>query len=154
MVGVNLYAEGEPSPLSDDLGQGLSAIERIEQEAEQEQQASLRRWRAERDGRQIVKLLDQLRRSAEGDENVMEATLEAARGGVTTGEWAGALRDVFGSYRAPTGVGAGASGGEGDPEALEMARRAVTEAARRRGVPKLRLLVAKPGLDGHSNAAE
>ena len=154
IVGVNTFMEGEPSPLALGLGEGLSSIERIEQETEDEQRAALAAWRSERDEHQIVKLLDGLRRGAEGDENVMDATLEAARGGVTTGEWAGALREVFGSYRGPTGVSGSAAGGGGDPDALEEARRAVGDAAGRRGVPKLRLLVAKPGLDGHSNAAE
>jgi len=143
IVGVNAFMEGEPSPLALGLGDGLSSIERIEQETEDEQRAALAAWRSERDEHQIVKLLDGLRRGAEGDENVMDATLEAARGGVTTGEWAGALREVFGSYRGPTGVSGSAAGGGGDPDALEEARRAVGDAAGRRGVPKLRLLVAK-----------
>jgi (2R)-ethylmalonyl-CoA mutase len=154
VVGVNRYEEGEPSPLGDGVGAGLASAERIEQEAEAEQIERLRAWRAGRNQSQATRMLDGLRRAAEGDENIMDATLEAARAGVTTGEWAGALRDVFGSYRAPTGVGPSVGGGEGDVAALATARRKVTEAARRLGVPKLRLLIAKPGLDGHSNAAE
>jgi (2R)-ethylmalonyl-CoA mutase len=154
VVGVNRYVGGEPSPLASDLGTGVEATQRIEQETEEEQTASLASWRRERDQARVIKLLDQLKRVAETDENVMEATLEAARGGVTTGEWAGALREVFGSYRGPTGVTSNVGAYEGDVEAMREARLAVAEAAARRGVTKLRMLVAKPGLDGHSNAAE
>jgi (2R)-ethylmalonyl-CoA mutase len=84
----------------------------------------------------------------------MPATVAAARAGVTTGEWAAALRDVFGDYRAPTGVTGASSSVDGDMEALASSRQAVTDAAVRLGVQKVRFLVAKPGLDGHSNAAE
>src|SRR5207249_4827055 len=80
--------------------------------------------------------------------------IDAAAAGVTTGEWAGALRDVFGEYRPPTGVSGRAMGADGDRSALEAARTAVKEAVARLGVLKVRMLVAKPGLDGHSNAAE
>jgi (2R)-ethylmalonyl-CoA mutase len=154
VVGVNRYPETEPSPLGERMGDGIPVVERIEREAEEEQKDSLRRWREERDARRVVRLLDQLRKAAEADDNLMDVTIEAGRGGVTTGEWAGALREVFGSFRAPTGVTPSATGGEGDRKALEEARRRVREAARRMGVARIRLLVAKPGLDGHSNAAE
>jgi (2R)-ethylmalonyl-CoA mutase len=154
VVGVNRYQEGEPSPLGEAMGSGVGAVERIEEEAEAEQVERLRSWREGRDGSQVGKAIDRLRRAAEGDENIMDPSVDAARAGVTTGEWAGALREVFGSYRGPTGVTSSVNGGEGDAVALEEARRAVADAARRWGVPKLRLLVAKPGLDGHSNAAE
>ena len=83
----------------------------------------------------------------------MPASIEAARGGVTTGEWAGALREVFGEFRAPTGVG-GRSLGGGERKELDDVRRRVGEAAERLGVKRVRMLVGKPGLDGHSNAAE
>jgi (2R)-ethylmalonyl-CoA mutase len=154
VVGVNRYQEGEPSPLGESMGSGVGAVERIEEEAEAEQVERLRSWREDRDGSQVGKAIDRLRRAAEGDENIMDPSVDAARAGVTTGEWAGALREVFGSYRGPTGVTSSVNGGEGDAVALEEARRAVSDAARRWGVPKLRLLMAKPGLDGHSNAAE
>ena len=154
VVGVNRFIEAETSPLAEGMGTGVATIERIEQAHETEQVDRLGRWREERDAGQVEKLLDQLRRAAEADENLMEPTLEAARGGVTTGEWAQALREVFGGYRAPTGVGAASSGGAGDEDTLADARRRLQEAAGRLGVPKVRLLVAKPGLDGHSNAAE
>jgi ethylmalonyl-CoA mutase len=154
VVGVNRYQEGERSPLGEAMGSGAEAVERIEEQAEAEQVERLRSWREGRDGSRVGKAMDRLRRAAEGDENIMDPSVDAARAGVTTGEWAGALREVFGSYRGPTGVTSSVNGGEGDAVALEEARRAVSDAARRSGVPKLRMLVAKPGLDGHSNAAE
>jgi (2R)-ethylmalonyl-CoA mutase len=154
VVGVNAYIESEPSPLAEAMGSGIASIERIEQESEEAQQVSLDQWRSQRDEASARHGLDILRRAAETDEDLMPATLEAARGGATTGEWASALRDVFGTYRAPTGISGQSAGLEGGPRSLEEARRKVAEAARRRGVSKLRLLVAKPGLDGHSNAAE
>ncbi|MGH2547141.1 MAG: cobalamin-dependent protein, partial [Actinomycetota bacterium] len=86
------------------------------------------------------------------DSELVEVSIEAAGAGVTTGEWAGALREVFGDYRAPTGVSARTAGGS--EKDLEAARRKVGEAATRAGVRRVRMLVGKPGLDGHSNAAE
>jgi (2R)-ethylmalonyl-CoA mutase len=91
-----------------------------------------------------------LKEVASGTDNLLPASIEAVRAGVTTGEWADALRQVFGEFRAPTGVGGRTPAGAG----ISAARRHVTAAAARRRVTKLRLLVAKPGLDGHSNAAE
>jgi (2R)-ethylmalonyl-CoA mutase len=96
----------------------------------------------------VAPALDELRRVAASDENIMEATLAAARAGVTTGEWAGALRAVFGSYRAPTGVGDAASPAADEALRDEVAR--VSEGLGR----TLKILVGKPGLDGHSNGAE
>jgi (2R)-ethylmalonyl-CoA mutase len=154
VIGVNRYVESESSPLAPAVGEGLAAVERIEHQVEEDQRGALAHWRAARDGAAVRHALDVLRETAEKDQNLMEATLGAARAGVTTGEWAGALRDVFGSYRAPTGVGAVVTSGGGDEEATARARWAVADAAARRGIPKVRLLVAKPGLDGHSNAAE
>ena len=86
--------------------------------------------------------------------SLVEPSIAAAKASVTTGEWAFALRDVFGEYRPPTGVGGRALGANGNAYSLEGARQRVAGAARRMGVRKVRLLVAKPGLDGHSNAAE
>ena len=154
VVGVNLYEEGEPSPLAQAVGSGLSSVERIEQATEEEQVRRLRAWRANRDESQVVKLLDRLKAAAEGDEDLVEPSIQAAKAGATTGEWAGALREVFGEFRPPTGVAGAAPAAGGDRAALEGARQEVVEAARRLGVKKVRLLVAKPGLDGHSNAAE
>ena len=153
IVGVNRYTETEPSPLVEGLEEGF-AFHQIEPEAEAEHIEALREWRSERDSAAARRSLDALRRVAEGDGELVEPSIAAARAGATTGEWAAALRDVFGDYRAPTGVsGAGAVAG-GTRGELAEARRRVEDAARRSGVSRLRMLVAKPGLDGHSNAAE
>jgi (2R)-ethylmalonyl-CoA mutase len=150
VVGLNEYTGSEPSPLVADL----DAFEKIDPKAEAAQIESLERWRAQRDGVGVQEALDRLRAAARTDENLMEASIEAAHAGVTTGEWADALRDVFGEYRAPTGVGAGGTSTSQATAGMEEVRAKVAEAQARRGVPKLRMLVAKPGLDGHSNAAE
>jgi ethylmalonyl-CoA mutase len=150
VVGVNRFEEGEPSPLVP--GGAGPAVERVDLSDEQARVEAVVRWRARRDAGEVVAALDELRRAAEAGDNLMEASLAAARAGVTTGEWAGALRDVFGSYRAPTGLSA--SAGAPDEAGLADARSRVAAAARRLGVDRIRLLVAKPGLDGHSNAAE
>jgi (2R)-ethylmalonyl-CoA mutase len=99
----------------------------------------------------VDETLDRLREAAKTDQNLMEPTLDCVRAGVTTGEWAGALREVFGEYRAPTGVG-GVAGTAGGAEIAEA--RAVVEATSQALGRRLRLLVGKPGLDGHSNGAE
>jgi ethylmalonyl-CoA mutase len=140
VVGINRYTETEPSPLADDGG-----ILVVDPAVEQEAKTALARWREAR--ADVTGALDELRRVAASNENIMPATLAAARAGVTTGEWAQALRDVFGSYRAPTGVSAAAAGGEAELQD-EVAR--VSDALGRR----LKILVGKPGLDGHSNGAE
>jgi (2R)-ethylmalonyl-CoA mutase len=150
VVGLNLYPETEPSPLTQGLDE--MAYEKIDPASEAEQIERLERWRKERDARSASAALDALRRTATGDDNLLPASIEAAKAGVTTGEWADALRETFGEYRAPTGIGASV-GGVSVP-GLEDARSRVTAAAKRLGVAKLRMLVAKPGLDGHSNAAE
>jgi ethylmalonyl-CoA mutase len=153
VVGVNRYTESEPSPLVEGLGEGFASIHEPDPEAEAEQVAGLERWRSDRDGDAARRAVDALRRAAGSDGDLVPVSIEAAAAGLTTGEWAGALREVFGDYRAPTGVPA--NGGPGaDGEALSRARERVTVAAERAGVPRLRMLVAKPGLDGHSNAAE
>ncbi|HEX2026182.1 MAG TPA: methylmalonyl-CoA mutase family protein, partial [Actinomycetota bacterium] len=153
VVGVNRYPESEPSPLVEGLGEGFASIHEPDPEAEAEQVAALERWRAGRDDAAAKGALAALRRAAEDGGDLMPVSIQAAVAGVTTGEWAGALREVFGDYRAPTGVPATRGpGSDGHP--LEAARARVASAAERAGVPRLRLLVAKPGLDGHSNAAE
>jgi ethylmalonyl-CoA mutase len=152
LVGVNRLTETEPSPLVEGLGEGF-AVHMIDPAAESEQIAALGRWRSDRDDGAVAGAIDRLRRAADGEENLVPVSIEAARAGVTTGEWAQALRDVFGEFRAPTGV-SGSTSGEASQGALADVRRKVNEAARRAGVKRVRMLVGKPGLDGHSNAAE
>ncbi|MEU7755310.1 protein meaA [Micromonospora sp. NPDC049101] len=149
VVGVNRYAETEPSPLT---AAGAQAVERVDPAVEAAAAAGVHRWRADRDADAVDAALTRLRADAATTANLMPATLECVRVGVTTGEWAGALRQVFGEYRAPTGL-AGAAGSGGDP-GLAAVRGRVTATARELGSGRLRLLVGKPGLDGHSNGAE
>ncbi len=150
VVGQNVYTETEPSPLTADGDGGILVVDpAVEQHAKQ----ALAAWRAGRDSAAVDAALTELARVARSDESIMVATIAAARAGVTTGEWAQALRDVFGSYRAPTGVGEAASvvGPEGDTlEELRDEVERVSDALGRR----LKILVGKPGLDGHSNGAE
>ena len=147
VVGVNCFTETEPSPLT---GEGASAILELDPAAEREQIELLDRWRADRDGAAVTVALEHVRAVAATDANLMEATIALARAGGTVGEWAGALREVFGEYRAPTGVsGVAASVGEG----MLAVRARVQALAAELGGP-LRMLVGKPGLDGHSNGAE
>ncbi|MEU7586239.1 protein meaA [Micromonospora sp. NPDC049230] len=149
VVGVNRYAETEQSPLT---AAGAQAVERVDPAVEAAAAADVHRWRADRDADAVDAALARLRADAATTTNLMPATLECVRVGVTTGEWAGALRQVFGEYRAPTGL-AGAAGGGGDP-GLAAVRERVAATARELGSGRLRLLVGKPGLDGHSNGAE
>ena len=144
VVGVNAFTETEPSPLG-----GAEHILRVDPAVEKELVADLQEWRSSRDGSAVAAALDSLRRAAASSENVMPATIALAHAGGTTGEWAGALREVFGEYRAPTGVGA-AAGTAGTTVALA----AVAEQVRTMAGGPPRVLVAKPGLDGHSNGAE
>ncbi|HVM34264.1 MAG TPA: protein meaA [Actinomycetota bacterium] len=148
VVGVNAHTGTEPSPLVAGLDE--LSFERVDPKYEAEQIDALERHRAERDHGTAAAALDALRRAAAAGDNLVPPSIEAAKAGVTTGEWADALREVFGEYRAPTGVTGRAGTGAG----LDELRIKVTAAAARRGVAKLRMLVAKPGLDGHSNAAE
>jgi ethylmalonyl-CoA mutase len=146
MVGVNRFQETEPSPLTE--GGGILVVD---PEVEQETRDELERWRASRDAAAVEAALAELRRVAASDENVMPATIAAARAGATTGEWAGALRDAFGSYRAPTGVGEAAARAPG--EELAELRDEVSRLSEALG-RTVKILVGKPGLDGHSNGAE
>ena len=148
VVGLNRFTETEPSPLMQGVDGGILTVD---PGVEAEQRDAVVRWRAERDGAAAEAAMDELRRVAASDENIMPATIAAARAGVTTGEWAGALRDAFGEFRAPTGVGEAAAGAaSGDLEAVAEEVDRVSEALGRR----LKVLVGKPGLDGHSNGAE
>jgi (2R)-ethylmalonyl-CoA mutase len=142
VVGVNSFTETAPSPLA-----GEETILRVDPAVEAELKDDLAEWRSARDDAAVLRALDDLRAAAASTENVMPATIALAHAGGTTGEWAGVLREVFGEYRAPTGVAA-AVGHSGDGLAAL--------ANRLRDMPggPPRLLVAKPGLDGHSNGAE
>ncbi|GHH85604.1 protein meaA [Streptomyces sulfonofaciens] len=157
IVGVNCHRATEPSPLTADLG---TAVLSVDPGAEAQAVAALDRWRATRcrppfNRPRPCKALERLKEAAAGTENLMEATLECARAGVTTGEWAGALREVFGEYRAPTGVSSvPVAVPARDGTGLADVRAAVQGTAAELGCGRLRLLVGKPGLDGHSNGAE
>jgi (2R)-ethylmalonyl-CoA mutase len=146
VVGVNRFTEGEPSPL---LGDG-NAIAVIAPEVEARQIASLEAWRAGRDRADVERALDRLRQAARSGANIMEPSIAAAKAGVTTGEWGEALRGVFGQYRAPTGVRTRARQEAAD---LEEVRAEVERVSLKLG-RRLKLLIGKPGLDGHSNGAE
>jgi (2R)-ethylmalonyl-CoA mutase len=144
VVGVNRFTEALPSPL-----EGEGSILKVDPAVEAETIAALEEWRAERDEVAVKRSLDELRRVAGTSENLLPATIDLAHAGGTTGEWAGVLREVFGEYRAPTGVAAAAGVGGGS-EGL----RAIAERVKALPGGPPRLLVAKPGLDGHSNGAE
>jgi (2R)-ethylmalonyl-CoA mutase len=149
VIGVNSFTETEPSPLTADLD---TAIQTPDPEAERAAIADIEQWRAERDQSAVDEALDRLRAEAKTDTNLMPATLDAVRAGATVGEWAGALREVFGEYRAPTGVTGGVGVAEAGQE-LSAVRERVAATGKELGT-RLRLLVGKPGLDGHSNGAE
>jgi len=150
VVGVNAFKETEPNPLIADLD---AAIQTVDPEVEHHAVAALGAWRKTRDAEAVDAALTHLRTdAATPSANLMPATLECARAGVTTGEWAGALREVFGEFRAPTGIGADAPTADAS-SGLRALREYVHEISRERG-RRLRILVGKPGLDGHSNGAE
>ena len=150
VVGVNRFTTTEPSPLTTDLA---GAVVTVDPEVEQQAVDAVRAWRAARDAAAVGEALHDLRDAAKTDANLMAATVACARAGVTTGEWAGALREVFGEYRAPTGVSGSVGSGAAAGEAVAAVRSAVRRTGEELGV-RLRLLVGKPGLDGHSNGAE
>jgi ethylmalonyl-CoA mutase len=148
VVGVNRFTGTEPSPLTAGLDGGILVVDPA---LEAEQVRALARWRTERDAAAVAAAIGDLERAAAGTENIMVASLAAARAGVTTGEWAQALRDTFGDYRAPTGVGgAAASPASAELDELRGEVDRLSESLGRR----LKMLVGKPGLDGHSNGAE
>ncbi len=149
VVGVNRFTETAASPLASGDGE---AILKVDASAEREQIESLRAHRSRRSAPDVAAALLSLRDAAAGGGNLMPLSIRCAHAGVTTGEWAGTLREIFGSYRAPTGVSATGSGLAAS-ERLEALRARSREATRRRGRP-IRVLIGKPGLDGHSNGAE
>ncbi len=149
IVGVNAFTTTESNPLLTDLD---TAIQVVDPAVQAEAIASLDAWRATRDDAAVADALARLRAVAVTQDNLVPVTMECARAGVTTGEWAGVLREVFGEYRAPTGV-SNAVGTTEPGESLAQVRRRVQETADELGA-RLRFLVGKPGLDGHSNGAE
>jgi (2R)-ethylmalonyl-CoA mutase len=157
IIGVNAFEGTEPNPLTADLD---TAIQTVDPEVEARVIASLQQWRDSRyqppfNHPRPCKALERLKEAARGTGNLMEATLECARAGATTGEWAGALREVFGEFRAPTGVSsAPVAVPVEEGSTLALVRRKVDLTAKDLDVGKLRFLVGKPGLDGHSNGAE
>ncbi|WP_181704695.1 protein meaA [Chthonobacter rhizosphaerae] len=147
VVGVNKFTETEPSPLAAGADGGILTVpEHVEEEAVE----AVKAWRSGRDQKAVEAALEALRSAAAEGRNIMEPSIAAAKAGVTTGEWGRTLRQVFGEYRAPTGVGAAASASAGEIEAVRAAVDALSDALGRR----LKFLVGKPGLDGHSNGAE
>jgi (2R)-ethylmalonyl-CoA mutase len=146
VVGVNRYTEGEPSPLVDEEG-GILVVDPA---VEADQIARLKAWRQARDDAAVEAALAALRAAAESGANVMPPSIEAAKAGVTTGEWAGVMRSVFGQYRGPTGVSRAPSN---RTEGLDDLRAQVDAVSARLG-RRLKFMMGKPGLDGHSNGAE
>ncbi len=146
VVGVNRWQQGEPSPL---MAQG-GGIMVVDPAVEQDQIDRLRAWRETRDEAAVRRALDALRDAARRGDNIMPGSIAAARAGATTGEWAGVMRQVHGEYRGPTGVSASPSN---RTEGLEEIREAVDAVSARLG-RRLKFVVGKPGLDGHSNGAE
>ena len=150
VVGLNSFTETEESPL---MAGGDGGIMTVDPALEAEQAEAVRAWRAQRDAGAAEAAIAELTRvAADESENIMPATIAAAKAGVTTGEWAAALRSSFGEYRAPTGVSGAVSGGA-DDESLAALRDEVNRVSEALG-RRIKILVGKPGLDGHSNGAE
>ncbi|GAA4217958.1 (2R)-ethylmalonyl-CoA mutase [Sagittula marina] len=146
VVGVNKWQHGEPSPLMGEDG----GIMTVDPAVEEDQKARLDAWRSEREAEAVKSALTALRKAAQAGENVVPASIDCAKAGVTTGEWAGEMRAVHGEFRGPTGVSRAASN---KTEGLEDLRAAVDAVSDKLG-KRMRFLVGKPGLDGHSNGAE
>ena len=146
VVGVNKYLESEASPLTG----GVESILTVSEEAERGQIQRLQTWRAQRDNNAVAAALTELRRAATIGGNIMPPSIQCAKVGVTTGEWGWTLRECFGEYRAPTGVGRAM---RNDVTGLDDIRADVDRVSRKLG-RRLTFLVGKPGLDGHSNGAE
>ncbi|WP_344255826.1 protein meaA [Terrabacter carboxydivorans] len=156
IVGLNRFETTEPNPLTADLD---TAIQTVDADVERHASEAVRAWRETRDAdperrARADDALERLRADAASGANLMPASLECARAGVTTGEWTAALREQFGEYRAPTGVSGSVGVGSSEPgDALSHVRELVARTGEELG-EKLRILVGKPGLDGHSNGAE
>ncbi len=147
LVGVNAWQQGEPSPLA---SSGGDTILTVPDHVELDQVANLKAWRKKRDKLAVTKTLNALKAAATNGDNIMPPSIACAKAGVTTGEWGASLREVFGEFRAPTGVGVVFSS-TGDE--IEKIRQSVARLSEKLGTPP-KLLVGKPGLDGHSNGAE
>ena len=146
VVGVNKFTTGEPSPLT----AGDGGIMTVDPAVEQDQVDRLNAWRSARDDASVASALRSLRAAAQAGENIMPASIAAAKAGVTTGEWAAQMRLIYGEYRGPTGVARGVSN---KSEGLDEIREAVDLVSQKLG-RRLGFLMGKPGLDGHSNGAE
>ncbi len=146
VVGVNKYIESEPSPLTG----GVESILTVSEGAERDQLERLKAWRRARDDKAVADALAELKHAAMSGANIMPASIQCAKAGVTTGEWGWTLRETFGEYRAPTGVGRAI---RNDVEGLDDIRADVDRVSRKLG-RRMTFLVGKPGLDGHSNGAE
>jgi (2R)-ethylmalonyl-CoA mutase len=146
VIGVNRFTETEPSP----LGSGEDSILTVPHEVEAAQIERLKTWRAERDAKAVAAALRDLRAAARDGRNIMPPSIAAAKAGVTTGEWGTVLRESFGEYRAPTGVGHAI---RNETQGLDDIRADVDRVSKKLG-RRLKFLVGKPGLDGHSNGAE
>ena len=146
VIGVNKYTTTEPSPLT--TGEGGILV--VDPDVEQDQIDRLEAWRASRDGAAVEAALAELRAAAKEGRNIMPPSIAAAKAGVTTGEWGQVMREAFGEYRAPTGVARAAAA---PADGLENVREEVETVSQRLG-RRLKFLVGKPGLDGHSNGAE
>jgi ethylmalonyl-CoA mutase len=146
VVGVNKYIESEASPLV----AAADAILTVSEDAERSQVEKLKIWRAQRDDKAVQAALAELKKAATSGANIMPASIQCAKAGVTTGEWGWALREAFGEYRAPTGVGRAM---RNDVSGLDDLRAEVDRVSRKLG-RRMTFLVGKPGLDGHSNGAE
>jgi (2R)-ethylmalonyl-CoA mutase len=149
IVGVNCFQETAESPLTSGTDSGIM---QVDVQAERDQIASLQAFRAARNQSEVDQVLEQLRAAAVGGDNIMPSSIACARAGVTTGEWSEVLREVFGEYRAPTGIDISMASQTGSA-ALDEVREQVRKTGEEMGRP-LRLLIGKPGLDGHSNGAE
>ena len=147
VVGVNMFTEAEPSPLAS----GEESIMTVDPRAEQEQIAALQAWRASRDESKVKATLADLVAAAKEGRNIMEPSIACAHAGVTTGEWSGTLREIFGEFRAPTGVSQAVVAADlGGLQTIRTKLETLTDRLGRR----IKMLVGKPGLDGHSNGAE
>ncbi len=154
VVGLNAYVETAPSPLTENLDEAIMVVDPA---VEQAQIESIKAWRAQRDEAAAQSALENLKRAIKAGDNVMPPSIAAAKAGVTTGEWAGALRETLGEYRAPTGVASATlSHDRANPKSLEEVQRLRTRLGdlEKKLGRRPRLLVGKPGLDGHSNGAE